>query len=67
MSQYLGVDVGSISTNLALIDEEGKVLSKVYLRTQGQPIEAIKKGIYSNKRGRYYRKRKSIGRDYSRG
>jgi len=45
MSQYLGVDVGSISTNLALIDEEGKVLSKVYLRTQGQPIEAIKKGM----------------------
>jgi len=45
MSEYLGVDVGSISTNIALIDDEGEVLSKVYLRTQGQPIEAIKKGM----------------------
>ena len=45
MSEFLGVDVGSISTNFALIDEEGEVLSKVYLRTQGQPIEAIKKGM----------------------
>ena len=45
MPAYLGVDVGSISTNLALIDEFGVVLSQVYLRTQGQPIEAIKKGM----------------------
>ncbi|GAI11578.1 unnamed protein product, partial [marine sediment metagenome] len=45
MSEFLGVDVGSISTNLALINEEGELLSKVYLRTQGQPIEAIKKGM----------------------
>ncbi|HCL90925.1 MAG TPA: 2-hydroxyglutaryl-CoA dehydratase [Candidatus Atribacteria bacterium] len=45
MSEFLGVDVGSISTNLALINEKGEVRSQVYLRTQGQPIEAIKKGM----------------------
>ena len=43
MSEFLGVDVGSISTNLALINEKGELLNEVYLRTQGQPIEAIKK------------------------
>jgi len=45
MSEFLGVDVGSISTNLALINKKGELLNEVYLRTQGQPIEAIKKGI----------------------
>jgi len=45
MKEFLGIDVGSISTNFALTNEEGEVLSKVYLRTQGQPIEAIKQGM----------------------
>ena len=45
MSEFLGVDVGSISTNLVLINKKGEVLSEVYLRTQGQPIEAIKQGM----------------------
>ncbi len=42
---YLGVDVGSISTNLAVVDEEGRVLAKSYLMTAGRPLEAIKKGL----------------------
>lgn len=42
---YLGVDVGSVSTNLTLIDEENNVISKKYLRTQGRPIEIIQDGI----------------------
>jgi len=33
---YLGVDVGSISTNLVLIDEERNVLAKRYLMTEGK-------------------------------
>jgi activator of 2-hydroxyglutaryl-CoA dehydratase len=36
---YLGIDVGSISTNLAVIDENGRLLSKRYLMTAGRPIE----------------------------
>jgi len=42
---YLGIDVGSISTNLAVIDEEGQLLSKRYLMTAGRPIEAVKQGL----------------------
>jgi predicted CoA-substrate-specific enzyme activase len=42
---YLGFDVGSVSTNVVAIDEEGKVLAKLYLQTQGQPIVAIQQGL----------------------
>jgi len=44
-SGYLGVDVGSVSTNLVLIDEAGVLLEKIYLRTQGDPIGAVKEGM----------------------
>jgi predicted CoA-substrate-specific enzyme activase len=42
---YLGIDIGSISTNLAVLDEEGRLLAKRYLMTAGRPIEAVKKGL----------------------
>ncbi len=42
---YLGVDVGSISTNLVIIDEERNVLAKRYLMTAGRPLEAVKRGL----------------------
>ncbi len=42
---YLGVDVGSISTNLVVMDKEKNVLAKRYLMTEGRPIEAVKKGL----------------------
>ena len=42
---YLGIDVGSISSNLVLIDEEDQVLASLYLRTEGNPIGAIQRGI----------------------
>ena len=42
---YLGIDIGSISTNLAVIDENCNLLSKRYLMTAGQPIEAVKQGL----------------------
>jgi activator of 2-hydroxyglutaryl-CoA dehydratase len=38
---YLGIDVGSISTNLVLVDDSGRVLHKKYLRTHGQPMKAM--------------------------
>ena len=41
---FLGVDVGSVSTNLALLDEEGRVLAGVYVPTSGRPIEAVREG-----------------------
>ncbi|HYA12588.1 MAG TPA: acyl-CoA dehydratase activase, partial [Thermodesulfovibrionales bacterium] len=42
---YLGIDIGSISTNLAVIDEHGRLLSKRYLMTAGRPIEAVRQGF----------------------
>jgi len=42
---YLGVDVGSLSTNVAIIDEEKRLLAKSYLPTAGRPLEAIKRGL----------------------
>lgn len=42
---YLGIDVGSVSTNIILMDETNNVHYKKYLRTQGKPIEIIKKGM----------------------
>lgn len=42
---YLGIDVGSISTNLVLIDKEGNVLGRKYLWTRGRPIEVVLQGL----------------------
>lgn len=38
--------MGSVSTNLVVIDPEGELyLSPLYLRTQGQPIKAVQQGL----------------------
>ena len=42
---FLGIDVGSISTNVVAIDENRRLIAKCYLRTAGRPIEAVRKGI----------------------
>ncbi|MBN2005840.1 MAG: ATPase [Anaerolineae bacterium] len=42
---FLGIDVGSISTNVALLDEQKKVVAWRYLRTGGQPLEAVRQGL----------------------
>ncbi|MFH0965981.1 MAG: acyl-CoA dehydratase activase [Planctomycetota bacterium] len=42
---YLGVDVGSISTNVVALDEDGRLVSKSYLMTAGRPIEAVRNGL----------------------
>jgi predicted CoA-substrate-specific enzyme activase len=42
---YLGLDIGSVSTNVVAIDENGSVIHDVYLRTAGRPIEAVQQGL----------------------
>ena len=42
---YLGIDVGSVSTNVVAIDETGAVIHDIYLRTAGRPIEAVQQGF----------------------
>ncbi|NTW03857.1 MAG: CoA protein activase, partial [Oscillochloris sp.] len=46
LAVYLGIDVGSISTNLALVDERGQVVARRYLATAGQPLEAVRHGLH---------------------
>jgi len=42
---WLGVDVGSISTNLVVIDRNKRVIARRYLMTAGKPIEAVRTGL----------------------
>jgi predicted CoA-substrate-specific enzyme activase len=42
---YLGVDIGSVSSNLVLIDNDCNLIEKIYLRTQGNPVKAIREGF----------------------
>ncbi len=42
---YLGVDVGSLSTNLVVIDPDGNVMARRYLMTEGRPIRAVQRGL----------------------
>ncbi len=44
---YLGLDVGSISTNLVVLDENLNLVTKRYLMTAGKPIEAVRHGLKS--------------------
>jgi len=44
-SHYLGIDVGSVSTNLVVINEKDEIVDKLYLRTSGQPINALRNGM----------------------
>jgi predicted CoA-substrate-specific enzyme activase len=43
---YVGVDIGSISTNVVLIDKDNNVLARRYIMTASRPIEAVKRGLY---------------------
>lgn len=45
MDIFMGIDVGSVSTDVALIDENNNVIESVYIRTQGQPIKAIQNAL----------------------
>jgi len=46
---YLGIDVGSVSTNVVVIDSNSRVVYKDYLRTKGQPIKVIQQGLQALK------------------
>lgn len=43
----LGIDVGSTSTNLILLDDKGNVIDYQYLRTRGDPKAVVQEGIAS--------------------
>jgi len=53
MSLYLGIDLGAVSANFVLLEEQrprrqprpGDVAQALYLRTHGQPIAALQQGL----------------------
>ena len=45
MEAYLGVDVGSVTTKLVLLDENDELVCHVYLPTQGKPIDMVQEGL----------------------
>ena len=42
---YIGIDTGSVSTNVIAIDENYEVIFDRYIRTKGQPINSVKDGM----------------------
>ncbi|MDR1395316.1 MAG: acyl-CoA dehydratase activase, partial [Deltaproteobacteria bacterium] len=42
---YIGVDVGSVSTNVVLVTAEGRLAAREYLPTAGRPLEALKQAM----------------------
>ncbi len=42
---YLGLDIGSLSTNVVLIDDLNRVVARRYLPTASKPLEAIRTGM----------------------
>ncbi len=42
---FLGIDIGSVTTKLAVIDEQGNLIKGIYTKTQARPIEVVKNGL----------------------
>jgi len=42
---FLGIDIGSVSTNFTLVDWEGNLLKEIYVRTQGRPVQVVTDGL----------------------
>lgn len=55
MKCFLGLDVGSVSTKSAVLDENGRFVFGIYRRTSGKPIDAVRDVIIET--GQYLEKR----------
>ena len=45
LNVYLGIDVGSVTTKLALVNEKGKYVDSYMLKTAGKPVDAVQNGM----------------------
>ena len=45
LTAYLGIDVGSVTTKLALVDEKGQYIDSYMLKTAGKPVIAVQQGL----------------------
>lgn len=42
---FLGIDVGSVSTNLVLLTKTAETVKTLYIKTGGQPVAAVQDGL----------------------
>ena len=42
---YLGIDVGSVTTKFAVLNDKDELVTSIYLRNDGQPIISIQRGL----------------------
>ena len=42
---HMGVDIGSVSTNLVLVDDAGDLVYEIYRFTESRPIEVVNSGL----------------------
>ena len=45
MELYLDIDVGSITTKFAVLDKSDRLVTNLYLLTQGNPIKMVQQGL----------------------
>jgi len=45
MEAYIGIDVGSVTTKLAVLDENDELITHTYMLTQGKPIAMVQQGL----------------------
>ncbi|MFC1995824.1 acyl-CoA dehydratase activase [Chloroflexota bacterium] len=45
MKAYLGIDIGSVTTKLVVLDKNYELIASLYLLTQGKPIDMVHKGL----------------------
>ena len=45
MQTYLGIDVGAVTTKLAVLDGSDNLVASLYLPTSGEPVAAVQEGL----------------------
>ena len=45
MQLYLGIDVGSVTTKVAVLDENDELVTSAYARTEGKPILVVQQAL----------------------
>lgn len=57
----VGIDVGSVSTDFVIVDQENHIKDELYLKTKGNPIAAIAEGMAKLERKYYQEQIEAVG------
>jgi len=42
---FMGIDIGSVSTNFVVLDAAGEVIKEIYVKTDARPVEVVNAGL----------------------